>query len=94
MTQLLTNKNCIIYGAGGGLGSGVAKDFAREGATVFLTGRTQASLERVAGVPETFALADDHNESRRAGGITAAQIEQSSAAGACSAARRGSHRSH
>jgi NAD(P)-dependent dehydrogenase (short-subunit alcohol dehydrogenase family) len=48
MNTLLTNKNAIIYGAAGGLGSGVARAFAQQGATVFLAGRTQASLEAVA----------------------------------------------
>jgi len=48
MTSLLHNKTSIIYGAGGGLGSGIALTFAREGATVFLAGRTRRSLERVA----------------------------------------------
>jgi len=46
--KLLTGKNAIIYGAGGGVGRFVAKAFAREGATVFLAGRTSASLEAVA----------------------------------------------
>jgi NAD(P)-dependent dehydrogenase (short-subunit alcohol dehydrogenase family) len=46
--MLLENKNAIIYGAGGGIGSGVAARFAREGARVFLAGRTQASLDKVA----------------------------------------------
>jgi NAD(P)-dependent dehydrogenase (short-subunit alcohol dehydrogenase family) len=48
MTQLLENKRAIIYGAGGGIGSGVARTFAREGATVFLAGRTKATLQKVA----------------------------------------------
>jgi NAD(P)-dependent dehydrogenase (short-subunit alcohol dehydrogenase family) len=48
MTQLLENKRAIIYGAGGGIGTGVARTFAREGATVFLAGRTKATLQRVA----------------------------------------------
>ena len=48
MTQLLENKRAIIYGAGGGLGGGVARTFAREGATVFLAGRTKATLQAVA----------------------------------------------
>jgi NAD(P)-dependent dehydrogenase (short-subunit alcohol dehydrogenase family) len=46
--MLLTNKNAIIYGAGGGIGGGVARTFAREGARVFLTGRTREKLEAVA----------------------------------------------
>lgn len=48
MTRLLENKNAIIYGAGGSIGGGVAKAFAREGARVFLTGRTRAKLDKVA----------------------------------------------
>lgn len=48
MTQLLEGKNAIIYGAGGGIGGGVARTFAREGATVFLVGRTKATLQKVA----------------------------------------------
>jgi NAD(P)-dependent dehydrogenase (short-subunit alcohol dehydrogenase family) len=46
--MLLENKNAVIYGAGGGIGRGVALTFAREGATVFLAGRTREKLERVA----------------------------------------------
>jgi NAD(P)-dependent dehydrogenase (short-subunit alcohol dehydrogenase family) len=46
--MLLTSKNAIIYGAGGGIGVAVAQTFAREGARVFLTGRTRARLEAVA----------------------------------------------
>ena len=46
--MLLKNKNAIVYGAGGGIGGGVARAFAREGARVFLTGRTLEKLEIVA----------------------------------------------
>jgi NADP-dependent 3-hydroxy acid dehydrogenase YdfG len=48
MTQLLTSKTAIIYGAGGSIGSAVARTFAAEGATVHLAGRTREPLERVA----------------------------------------------
>jgi NAD(P)-dependent dehydrogenase (short-subunit alcohol dehydrogenase family) len=48
MTRLLENKNAIVYGAGGGIGGGVARTFAREGARVFLVGRTKGPLEAVA----------------------------------------------
>jgi NAD(P)-dependent dehydrogenase (short-subunit alcohol dehydrogenase family) len=48
MSELLTAKNAIIYGAAGSLGSAVARTFAREGARVFLAGRTRAPLERLA----------------------------------------------
>jgi NAD(P)-dependent dehydrogenase (short-subunit alcohol dehydrogenase family) len=46
--MLLTSKNAVIYGAGGAIGSTVARAFAREGARVFLTGHTAAKLEAVA----------------------------------------------
>jgi NAD(P)-dependent dehydrogenase (short-subunit alcohol dehydrogenase family) len=46
--MLLEKKNAIIYGAGGGIGGGVARAFAREGARVFLAGRTGPPLEAVA----------------------------------------------
>jgi NAD(P)-dependent dehydrogenase (short-subunit alcohol dehydrogenase family) len=48
MTKLLEGKNAIIYGGGGGIGGGVARTFAREGAHVFLVGRTRAKLDAVA----------------------------------------------
>jgi NAD(P)-dependent dehydrogenase (short-subunit alcohol dehydrogenase family) len=48
MEQTLTDKNAIIYGGAGGMGRGIARTFAREGATVFLVGRTEAKLRRVA----------------------------------------------
>jgi len=48
MHMLLENKNAVIYGAGGGIGSAVAHAFAREGATLFLAGRTLAKVEALA----------------------------------------------
>ncbi len=48
MTQLLQGKTAIIYGGGGGIGSGVARALARDGARVFLAGRTPETLEAVA----------------------------------------------
>jgi 3-oxoacyl-[acyl-carrier protein] reductase len=45
---LLEEKNAVIYG-GGPVGGAVARSFAREGARVFLAGRTSAILEEVAG---------------------------------------------
>ncbi len=48
MTELLEGKTAIIYGAGGGIGGGVARTFAREGASVFLVGRTRAKLDALA----------------------------------------------
>jgi len=46
--MLLEKKTAVIYGAAGGIGSGIARAFAAEGATVFLTGRTPAPLEGLA----------------------------------------------
>ncbi|MGI5326164.1 SDR family NAD(P)-dependent oxidoreductase [Actinomadura nitritigenes] len=46
--MLLENKNAIIYGAGGSIGGTVARTFARQGATVFLAGRTREPLDAVA----------------------------------------------
>jgi len=48
MTELLAGKTAIIYGGGGGIGGGVARTFAREGARVFLVGRTRETLAAVA----------------------------------------------
>jgi 3-oxoacyl-[acyl-carrier protein] reductase len=46
--MLLANKTAVVYGASGAIGAAVAKAYAREGAHVFLTGRTTATLDRVA----------------------------------------------
>jgi len=46
--MLAQNKNVVIYGAAGHIGSAVARAFAREGAQVFLAGRTRAGVQRVA----------------------------------------------
>jgi 3-oxoacyl-[acyl-carrier protein] reductase len=45
---LLEDKNAVIYGGGGSIGGAVARAFGREGARVFLVGRTKATLEEVA----------------------------------------------
>jgi len=45
---LLENTNAVSYGGGGAIGGAVARAFAREGATVFLAGRTVAPLDAVA----------------------------------------------
>jgi 3-oxoacyl-[acyl-carrier protein] reductase len=46
--MLLQNKVAVVYGAGGRVGGAVARSFGREGAKVFLAGRSQAPLEAVA----------------------------------------------
>lgn len=47
--MLLEGKNAVIYGGGGAIGGAVARAFGREGARVFLAGRTEATLDAVAG---------------------------------------------
>lgn len=37
----------VIYGAGGAIGDAVARAFARQGAKVFLTGRTLVTVDAV-----------------------------------------------
>jgi NAD(P)-dependent dehydrogenase (short-subunit alcohol dehydrogenase family) len=46
--MLLDGRNAVVYGGGGAIGGAVAAAFAREGARVFLAGRTAAPLEAVA----------------------------------------------
>jgi 3-oxoacyl-[acyl-carrier protein] reductase len=62
--MLLEDKNAVIYGSGGKVGGAVARAFAREGARVFLAGRTLESIEEVA------------EEIRSAGGVAeTAQVD-------------------
>lgn len=46
--MLLSDKNAVIYGAAGAIGATVARAFAAEGATVYLTGRNATALDTVA----------------------------------------------
>jgi 3-oxoacyl-[acyl-carrier protein] reductase len=45
---LLEDKNAVVYGPGGSIGRAVSLAFAREGARVFLAGRTPSALQAVA----------------------------------------------
>jgi len=45
---ILQGKHAVIFGASGSIGTAIAKEFAAEGAEVYLAGRTKASLETVA----------------------------------------------
>ena len=83
--MLLEHKTAIVYGGGGAIGSTVARSFAREGARVFLAGRSRDRLQAVAddieteggmaGVAEVDALderaVEDHTRAvaRRGGAI-------------------------
>jgi 3-oxoacyl-[acyl-carrier protein] reductase len=84
-TMLLKDKNAVVYGGAGRVGRAVAGAFAREGARVFLAGRTQATLDEAAaeiadagGAVETAQVdalderaVDEHADAvaARAGGI-------------------------
>ena len=46
--MMLKDKVAVIYGAGGAIGGGVARAFASEGASVFVTGRLRAPVDAVA----------------------------------------------
>jgi 3-oxoacyl-[acyl-carrier protein] reductase len=80
MEMLLQNKNAIIYGGGGAIGGAVARVFAREGANLFLAGRTLAKLDKVAaeiiaagGVAETAQVdaLDESAVDKHADGVAA-----------------------
>jgi NAD(P)-dependent dehydrogenase (short-subunit alcohol dehydrogenase family) len=66
--MLLENKTAVIYGGAGAIGGATAHAFAREGAHVFLAGRTKESLTKVAeairkeGGMADFAVVDAFNK--------------------------------
>lgn len=45
---ILEGKYAVVFGAGGTIGAAVAKEFAAEGAEVYLSGRTKPNVEAVA----------------------------------------------
>jgi NAD(P)-dependent dehydrogenase (short-subunit alcohol dehydrogenase family) len=44
---MLKGKRAVVFGAGGSIGAAVAREFAVEGAEVFLSGRTKSNVETV-----------------------------------------------
>src|ERR1700733_5831959 len=68
-SQILRNRNAVIYGGGGSLGSIIARAIAKEGAHVFLAGRRLSAVKEVAdaiidsGGRAEAALVDASNES-------------------------------
>ena len=44
----LANRCAVVFGAGGSVGAAIVKEFAAEGARVFMAGRTKAKLEAIA----------------------------------------------
>ncbi len=75
--MLLKDKNAVIYGAGGHIGSAVARAFARDGAKVFLAGRTPAKLEALA---EELSVAGGAAEAAHVDALDREAIEQHLAA--------------
>jgi NAD(P)-dependent dehydrogenase (short-subunit alcohol dehydrogenase family) len=71
--MLLTGKNAVIYGAGGHIGGAVARAFARQGAHVFLAGRTQLKLETLA---EEISTAGGDVEATQVDALDPQSIEQ------------------
>src|SRR5215813_11168334 len=62
--MLLKDKVAVIYGAPGAIGGAVARAFASEGATLYLTGRRLASVESLAEATGGFAAEVDALDER------------------------------
>jgi len=71
--MLLKDKNAVIYGASGAIGSAVARAFARDGAKVFLTGHTLPKLETLA---EEISIAGGAAEAAQVDALDLLSIEQ------------------
>jgi 3-oxoacyl-[acyl-carrier protein] reductase len=72
-TSLLRGKHAVVFGAGGSIGAAVAREFASEGAEVFLSGRTAASVERVA---KEIEAGGGHAHAAVVDALDAAAVEQ------------------
>jgi 3-oxoacyl-[acyl-carrier protein] reductase len=70
--MLLKDKNAVIYGAGGSIGSTVARAFARDGAKVFLAGRT---LPKLAALTEEISAAGGAAEAAQVDALDPGAIE-------------------
>ncbi len=82
--MLLKDKNAVIYGAGGHIGGAVARAFARDGARLFLAGRTLQKLEAVA---EEISAAGGAAEVAQVDALDPQAIEQHLAAVVAQAGR-------
>ena len=69
----LDNNNAIVYGAGGAIGGAVARAFARDGAKVFLAGRT---LDPVATVAKDITAEGGVAEAARVDALDAAAVRE------------------
>jgi NAD(P)-dependent dehydrogenase (short-subunit alcohol dehydrogenase family) len=80
----LHDKNAVVYGAAGSMGGAVARAFAREGATVFLAGRTLAKLDMVAEeIRAAGGAAETAEVDAQAGSISPATPSASPPSGTC-----------
>jgi NAD(P)-dependent dehydrogenase (short-subunit alcohol dehydrogenase family) len=57
MTSKLEGKVALVTGGSGGIGLGIARRFAQEGARVFITGRRQAELDKAVAAIDRTAIA-------------------------------------
>jgi 3-oxoacyl-[acyl-carrier protein] reductase len=75
--MLLEGRNAVIYGGGGVVGGTVARAFAREGARVFLAGRT---VERCDVVAQDIAAAGGWAATAQVDALDVASVEDHAAA--------------
>jgi NAD(P)-dependent dehydrogenase (short-subunit alcohol dehydrogenase family) len=71
--MLLEGKIAVVYGGCGAIGGAVARAFAREGARVFLAGRTMAKMQRVA---QDVAAAGGHAEAAQLDALDPVAVER------------------
>ena len=71
--MLLADKSAVIYGGGGMIGGAVARAFAREGARVFLAGRTMEKLDTAA---EEIRSAGGAAETAQVDALDAAAVDE------------------
>ncbi|KAJ8145009.1 hypothetical protein OY671_001901 [Metschnikowia pulcherrima] len=82
MTRSSEDRVAVVYGVGGAIGGAVARTFAREGARVFLAGRTQGHLDAVA---RDIAAAGGRAETARLDVLDERAVEAHAAAVAAAA---------
>ena len=60
-SSILKGKHAVVFGAGGSIGAAVAREFAAEGADVFLAGRSKSSVAAVtAQITKSGGIAHTH----------------------------------
>jgi NAD(P)-dependent dehydrogenase (short-subunit alcohol dehydrogenase family) len=86
VSMLLENRVALITGSGRGIGRAIARLFAKEGAAVFLTARTEAELAATAAEINNLASAS-HRTTVRAAYFTADLTQEKDCARVFSAAK-------